>query len=627
MTDRLRFVPCGDRALLIYLGDTIDPGVNDQVHALFHALLQNPHPAVVEVTPAYHCVLVEYDPVRIRLDQLEEMILGLAGELDSPAPPAGGRRTVTIPVQYGGEMGPDLATVAAHTGLAEAEVIRRHSDSLYRVYCLGFSPGFPYLGGLDPAIAAPRLATPRTKVPGGSVGIAGNQTGVYPAPSPGGWQLIGRTPAQLFDPLREPPALLEPGDNVHFEPISAARFAELETVRQAAPGLPPYAEGKTGLRIIAPGMATTLQDLGRRGYQRYGVPVGGAADFASLMVGNWLLGNRARTCALEITLVGPTVEFTGVVAFCLTGAPTPARLIPADGGSPRPVPGWTTLLATPGDRLEVGTATAGCRTYLCVAGGVDLPPVLGSLSEDLFGKIGPLGRPLQAGDWLPLGLPLQPPAGLAGRTLPDDLRPEYTGTAVVRAVRGPQSGAFTADAFAAFFGGEYTVGAQSDRQGLRLEGGKVTHATGPDIISEPVPPGSIQVPANGQPILLMGNRQTTGGYTKIATAVYPDLAGAAQLRPGDKLRFQEVDQAEAHAIAWAERRRLAHIRRHLERDMTRQTEPEAMARLAAIPTAEAEPAPATLQPAEAVPTQPNIRSFRITIGDIEFEATVEEDEA
>lgn len=612
MIDTLHFTPCGDRSLLIYVGEGIDPTVNDRVHSLARAIRQTGHPALVEVTASYHAVLVEYDPVRLRLDQLEELTLLAAQGLDAALVEP---RTVVLPVCYGGELGPDLGTVAAHAGLPSAEVVARHSGSAYRVYCLGFSPGFPYLGGLDPAIHTPRLAEPRTKVPGGSVGIGGSQTGIYPAPSPGGWQLIGRTPARLFDPYREAPALLEPGAFVRFDPITREEYSRLEAEAegQVRPEPAEYAPGKTGIRVIQPGMMTTIQDLGRRGYMAYGVSPAGAADFRSLMVGNWLLGNRARTSALEITLAGPEVEFTGPVTFCVTGAPIPAQLIPGDGGSPVTISGWTTHVAYPGDRLRMGMTTAGCRAYLCIAGGLDLTPVLGSLSEDLFGHVGPLGRPLRAGDWLPVGLPLHPPADLAGRSLPADAVPRFGGDVTLRATRGPQDAAFAPEGISAFFGGTYVVGSKSDRQGLRLEGPQIAHAGRPDILSEPVPTGAIQVPAGGQPILLMGNRQTVGGYTKIAVAVYPDVAVAAQLRPGDRVRFQEVDQAGAHAVAWAERRRLAQIRRYLERSMHPAAPPASMS----PPT----PVAVTSPPVAATP---GVRTYRITICGIEFAATVED---
>lgn len=583
----LRLVPCGDRALLCYLGDHLDDATNQRVHGLARAL-RGAHPAVVEVTPGFHTVLVEYDPVRIRLENLtalvEEAAAGASGAAEDG-------RAVEIPVVYGGEYGPDLEDVAAHAGLPADQVVARHAGRPYRVYCLGFSPGFPYLGDLDPALAMPRLADPRVRVPGGSVGIGGAQTGIYPAESPGGWRLIGRTPVRLFDPGRTPPALLQPGDRVRFVPIAPEAFAAAAgELVPAGSGAAAFAPGRTGLRVLRPGLQTTLQDLGRRGFTAFGVPVAGAVDQQSLMIGNWLLGNRARTAALEITITGPEVEFTGPAAFAITGASIPAELVPADGSAPRPVPGWTSVLAAPGDRLRMGTVSAGCRAYLCVAGGFDLPPVLGSLSEDLFGHVGPLGRPLCAGDWLPLGLPLHPPADLAGRSLPPDALPAFEGSAVIRATLGPQADHLSEAGLAALFGGLYQVGPQANRQGLRLVGPAVLPEGPAEMLSEPIPPGAVQVVPSGQPILLLSNRQTLGGYPKVAVAVFTDLWAAAQLKEGDRIRFQRVETADGHAIAWQERRRLGQIRRYLEKGMGTALRPSSLALTQGAPQPSAGPA-------------------------------------
>lgn len=621
----LRLVPCGDRALLCYLGDTLDEETSRRVHGLAGAL-RGAHPAIVDVTPGFHALMVEYDPVRIRLEHLVSLVRDAAARA-SAAEEQG--RVVEIPVIYGGDHGPDLDAVAAHTGLAPEEVAARHAAGAYRVYCLGFSPGFPYLGGLDPLLSTPRLDEPRVHVPAGSVGLGGRLTGIYPGGGPGGWRLIGRTPVRLFDPRRDPPALLTPGDQVRFVPVDPAAYADLEREQhRESPALPAFAPGRTGLRILRPGWLTTLQDLGRRGYAAYGVSVAGAADQQSLMIGNWLLGNRARTAALEITLTGPEVEFTGPTAFALTGAPIPAELIPAAGGSPRPVPGWTSVLAGPGDRLRFGTVTAGCRAYLCVAGGIDLPPVLGSLSEDLFGHIGPLGRPLQAGDWLPIGLPLHPPADLAGRALPPDAIPAFEGEAVIRTVPGPQADQFSAESLARLFAEGFQVGPLADRQGIRLIGPQLRPDGPAEMLSEPIPPGALQAVPSGQLILLLSNRQTLGGYPKIATAVFTDLWRAAQLKEGDRISFQQVDVAEGHAIAWQERRRLGQIRRYLERRAPaafRPTgEPASPAASAAVGAAPpAAPGPVQATPGTP-PARPGVRIYRIAVGDTEFLCEVEE---
>ncbi len=205
----------GDSALLLVFGEGIDPAVNDRVHELAHRLRRGPLPGILGVVPAYASLAVHFDPLRWDPEALEAELRGLAQAGDAPEAP----RTLVLPVRYGGEWGPDLADVAAHCGFTEAEVIARHTAATYRVFFLGFAPGFPYLGGLDPALATPRRAEPRLRVPRGSVGIAGPQTGVYPLETPGGWRIIGCTPAVLFDPQREEPCLLRAGDLLKFEEV------------------------------------------------------------------------------------------------------------------------------------------------------------------------------------------------------------------------------------------------------------------------------------------------------------------------------------------------------------------------------------------------------------------------
>lgn len=214
------FSPLGDTALLLTLGDRIDPKLNARLHALAYGLKQLDLPGVGEVVPGYATLMVKYNPQRMDYPRLCSELQSLMNNVSETAVCT--PRRVEIPVIYGGEYGPDLDFVARHTGLTPQEVVRRHAAGVYPVYFLGFLPGFPYLGGLDPALATPRLESPRTRVPAGSVGIAGTQTGIYPSESPGGWQLIGRTPLALFDPSAEQPALLAPGDEVVFVPLSAA---------------------------------------------------------------------------------------------------------------------------------------------------------------------------------------------------------------------------------------------------------------------------------------------------------------------------------------------------------------------------------------------------------------------
>ena len=222
MYQRARFLPAGDKALTVELGDSISPETNRRVRDLLVAIESQQIPGVVDLVPSYRSLLVYYDPLQLNLPQLEEHLSALEQNLDQAAVHA--PKVVEIPTLYGGEYGPDLEHVAEHNGLSPEEVIQIHSSADYLVYMMGFTPGFPYLGGMSEKIATPRLQTPRTAIPAGSVGIAEQQTGVYPIQSPGGWQLIGRTPVQLFDPQRDPPVVVEAGDFIRFAPITETTY-------------------------------------------------------------------------------------------------------------------------------------------------------------------------------------------------------------------------------------------------------------------------------------------------------------------------------------------------------------------------------------------------------------------
>ena len=220
--------PLGDRALQIRLGDRLDLGVNTRVHQLVRRIRTAQLPGLTDLVPAYTTLTVHYHPAHWRFEELVRTLTPLIDAADALDMPPG--RAVVLPICYGGAFGPDLEIVAAHAGLTANEVIQRHRAGIYRVYFLGFSPGFAYLGGLDPALAMARRATPRPMVAAGSVGIAGAQTGIYPHTTPGGWQIIGRTPLQLFEPNRTPPCLLAPGDTLRFNAISADAFDALASV-------------------------------------------------------------------------------------------------------------------------------------------------------------------------------------------------------------------------------------------------------------------------------------------------------------------------------------------------------------------------------------------------------------
>ncbi len=226
-----RFLAGGDKALFVEFGNAITPQLSRRVRRLLLAIEKAGIAGVIEAVPAYRSLLIHYDPLKIGPAELRDRLEALEQSAEDSQFP---RPMVTeVPTVYGDQYGPDLEFVARHNGLAAEEVVRIHTGSVYPIYMMGFIPGFAYLGGVSSRIATPRLATPRSRIPAGSVGIAGSQTGIYPAESPGGWQLIGRTPLELFQPHREPPALLLTGNRVLFVRITPAEFSRIEAeVRQ-----------------------------------------------------------------------------------------------------------------------------------------------------------------------------------------------------------------------------------------------------------------------------------------------------------------------------------------------------------------------------------------------------------
>lgn len=304
-------------------------------------------------------------------------------------------------------------------------------------------------------------------------------------------------------------------------------------------------------RVIHPGLFTTVQDLGRVGYQRFGMPVSGAMDTTALRLANRLVGNPDDAAGLEITIKGPELLFETDALIALTGA----DLSPSINGLSIPL--WTAMKIARGSTLSFGRRRSGARTYLALSGGVDVPVVLGSRSTHVRSHTGGFaGRALAKGDRLFGGRPPAEWLRLAERMIPLSARPSYSPNPILRIILGPQADYFSDKAFEAIASGCYTVSPQSDRMGYRLTGPPLPHAKAADIVSDATPLGALQVPANQQPILLMADHQTTGGYPKIGVVISTDLPLAAQLMPGDTLTFSIIDVAEAEAIARKESARI-----------------------------------------------------------------------
>ncbi len=300
--------------------------------------------------------------------------------------------------------------------------------------------------------------------------------------------------------------------------------------------------------IHSAGLLTTVQDAGRYGYQRYGMPVSGAMDIFSCKLANLLVGNDPGAACLEATIAGPGIGFTDETSVAVTGADMGPHI---NGKS---IPLNTAVSVKQGDKLGFTGLKKGCRSYIAFAGGIDVPPVMGSRSTYLRAGIGGLeGRALRDGDELPLG---EAKGKRRIMSIPENLIPEYGHSQVIRVISGPEAHSFETEGLRSFLTAEYQVTAQSDRMGYRLSGEMIIHKEGKaGIISAGISAGTVQVPGNGQPIVLMADRQTSGGYARIANVITVDLTLLAQMKPGDTLRFKETTLDHARQLL-LERRRM-----------------------------------------------------------------------
>jgi len=545
----------GDSAVILQLEagmpqrrNEIDAEVNSRAIRIAEGVRQRRIRGVRDVVPTFRSVAVFFDPL---VTDLTTIVEALDERSDQRQPREAGR-VLEVPVVYGGDAGPDLASIANAAGLTPEAVVARHASRAYRVFMLGFLPGFPYMAPVDEAIAAPRRPAPRARVAAGSVGIAGQQTGIYPRESPGGWQIIGRTPLELFDADKTPPALLTPGDTVRFVPVESyvvSGFSRTDT-RASEVRLKPdttddrlkadttYDSSARFITVLRSGLFTTIQDAGRWGYQHLGVPVSGPMDPASHRLANALLGNLPDAATLEATIIGPELRFEQDSTIAITGA----DLQPMLEGTP--VVMGSVVRCASGSVLRFGNRRAGARAYVAVDGGIGVPQVLGSRATHVMSGLGGVaGRALHAGDRVPLR-DRQPSAGGTAR----DRRIHEGGSVRLRVMAGPQTEYADPSALQVLQRTRFVVSPQSDRMGYRLTGSALpTRKDSGEMISDATVVGAVQVPPSGQPILLMADRQTTGGYPQIAVVITADLPRAAQLVPGDSIQFELCSRADAIA--------------------------------------------------------------------------------
>lgn len=537
----------GDTAYLIQLEGELDAALLGRVRGLAAALRADALKGVVEIVPAFGSVGVIYEPERVPTPGGElpwrvvrEWIERHLTAKRSSAT-AGKPREHVVPVRYGGEDGPDLELLARAAKLDADAVVKLHAGAVYEVAALGFAPGFPYLLGLPKALVMPRRSTPRAQVAAGSVGIGGSQTGIYPSAMPGGWQLIGRTSLSLFDPFAAEPVLMSAGDKVRFRAVASLSPVAVKAAVNPVSKRLVDGQGAGWMEVLKPGTLTTVQAGPRRGLAQYGVVAGGAMDPWAMAAANLVLDNPPDAALLECTYVGPVLRFATAATVAFLGADVAG------------LPAGRPIELAAGDEVDLSKFSKGARLYLAVTGGLRIADVLGGAATALgAGFGGHEGRALMAGDRLAFGAAgrVAGAANSAWRVVPPVAVPSRKDTIEVRLMPGPDWELFfkrhRTDAAAVLAARVFRLSAKSDRMGLRLSGEPLLVAgAAVERWSRAVVPGTVQVPPDGQPIVLMAEAQTIGGYLQLGQVASIDLPKLAQARPGAEIVFRVVDITEA----------------------------------------------------------------------------------
>lgn len=562
-----KIVSASEDSIQVQFYNKICPKVNRMVSDFSRAfaLMTKDMPEIREIVPTYCAVSVYFDEKNCKASLLKKIALEVIEKIDGEEEKStGSERIITIPVCYETEeFAPDLRKVAEHANLSTKEVIRIHSSTDYLIYMMGFLPGFPYLGGMEKCLETPRLETPRTKIPAGSVAIGGAQTGLYPVESPGGWNIIGRTPLKLFDLNRNLHFLYNSGDKIRFEPISRKEFEDFDVYAEndwlwkngfeaeavqhshsvvAGRKKPhekniPHYECDGGIKILVAGLLTTIQDAGTTGFQKYGISQSGAMDEISFVLANAICGNQENAACLETTLSGPSIRFVTDCDFAITGAVFSNASL-----NGKPVEMNKKIHANAGEVLNCGFASKGLRSYIAFAGGILVPEVFGSRSTNLKSKIGGYkGRKLETNDELAIGF--RKSRSFSGAVSSTVTIPASSGSAsggseilVLDCIKSSQFDFFSEESVKIFTSSVYTITPESDRMGIRFQGQNIMCGK-TDIISDAIPFGAVQITSAGLPVVMAADRQTTGGYAKIACVKKESMCALAQAAPGTKVQF------------------------------------------------------------------------------------------
>ncbi|KAE8382423.1 allophanate hydrolase subunit 2-domain-containing protein [Aspergillus bertholletiae] len=534
----MRFLPMNLTTILVEL-----PGLPETLALLF-SLQSKPVIGIREMIPAARTLLIHFDPESVSAEALATEIR--QRDLSTINPQSNCQ--IEIPVRYDGE---DLENIAKITGFSVEEVIRRHKESQYTVAFCGFAPGFSYLNGGDPALFVPRHQAPRTRIPAGSVAMAGAFSGIYPHSSPGGWQLVGTTSAKMWDTNRTPSALLQPGYQVKFVDVDELDTAAVDTTPSNENDYLPATssiddkKGKPGntspyFKVLTAPMPGLLQDFGRSGQANQGVSASGVLDRSAFRAANRIVGNPAGTGCLELTSGGFSFESASQTVIGCTGALCPITIKDAKGHTTEILETYQPIALEPGDVVTLGHPRAGMRTYLAVRGGFEINPILDSISTDTLAAVGP--PPVSAGSILILK---NAQGGLRSVSIHEALAftlPSAGDVVILDVILGPRTDWFTGEGLETFIQQRWRVTAESSRVGIRLSGDisieRKDHNA--ELPSEGTVTGAIQVPHNGQPVLFLADHPLTGGYPVIGAVAEYHLDLTGQLPVNTMVQFRAI---------------------------------------------------------------------------------------
>lgn len=545
----------GDHSILIDFSKSSN-ALKD-IHELSKLLLASKSAWASEVVPGLDSLVIQLqytnqDPNLTRQQafaDLEKISQQLAKQKKHSTYPAKIHR---IQVCYHPDVALDLLAIAKACKLSVEETIHLHKSNLYTADILGFMPGFTYFSGLDPQLRLHRLSSPRPAVPKGSVAIAELQTAIYPRTTPGGWNLIGRSPNQMFDIQNQPPGLFMAGDQMQIEEISLDNFHKQDQKNHQPEIIRAVdkSNSKASIEVLQSGTFSTIQDEPRSGLSHWAVGPGGACDLSSLHLANALVGNSVEMAAIEMTSSGPSLLFNQTTCVAWVGAHCNGVV---DG---QRIPGNRPVWIEKGSTLKFSPLNPGFRALLAIGGGLHLPKILGREGSHISADIGP--KRLEKGQVLSLinpQAPLQSPflkSLLQEDALPCfakwHIRSPFTPIETITPIYcliGPHLSFLSVKERESFWSTVWTVSNQSNRMGLRLQGDFKVKKDLPNIPSQAITFGTVQFPPSHEPIVMLAEHQTTGGYPRLAEVIHADLIKLAQVKPGTKVRLIPIDIEEA----------------------------------------------------------------------------------